>query len=95
MLPWLDWEFLSKKRSLSEIMLERSVSFPSSGEKNFEVSDAARCLGEVKKFYSSSVVDTDEFDGLSMSFENWRFNLRKSNTEPLLRLVETKETNFA
>ena len=45
----------------------------------------------VKDFYSDIAKVTEEFDGLSMYFDNWRFNLRKSNTEPLVRLnVETR-----
>ena len=45
----------------------------------------------VKNFFLKEATKVDEFDGLSISFENWRFNLRLSNTEPLVRLnVETK-----
>ena len=45
----------------------------------------------MKEIYSVKAVSIDELDGLSMSFENWRFNIRESNTEPLVRLnLETK-----
>ena len=45
----------------------------------------------VKDLFVTDTIFFDELDGLSMTFENWRFNLRKSNTEPLVRLnVETK-----
>ena len=68
--------------------------FPSSGEINFRVLDADACFEVIKKRFSSSAISISEFDGLSMSFEHWRFNLRQSNTEPLLRLnIETKANN--
>ena len=55
-------------------------------ELNFAVADATKCLERVKSFFESEVSLIQELDGLSMSFENWRFNLRRSNTEPLVRL---------
>ncbi len=93
MIPWLIvWEFLSKSNfSLSNLIAERKSRFPSSGELNFTVPDAAECLQMVKDLFIADATSIDELDGLSMSFGNWRFNIRKSNTEPLIRLnVETK-----
>ena len=92
-IPWLlVWEYLSTTNlSLSDLISERRNCFPSSGELNFTVSNAAKCIKTVQRHFASSAKLIDELDGLSMSFDTWRFNLRQSNTEPLLRLnVETK-----
>lgn len=93
MIPWLMiWELLSKKKlSLSQLISERVSRFPSSGELNFTVSDASKCFNKVKNLFTAEAIHLDELDGLSMDFENWRFNLRQSNTESLVRLnVETR-----
>ena len=93
-IPWLlVWEYLSRsKLSISDLILEQKSRFPSSGELNFTVPNAAKCIERVKSHFASSAASTDEVDGLSMSFNTWRFNLRKSNTEPLVRLnIETRD----
>ena len=55
------------------------------------MSDATRCLSVAKAQYQDSAESVDELDGISMEFKDWRFNLRKSNTEALVRLnVETR-----
>ena len=93
MIPWLlVWELLSMQDiSLSELIKSRRKKFPSSGEINFNVSDPEKYLQKIDKNYSSVAQFVDRTDGISLSFENWRFNVRKSNTEPLVRLnVETK-----
>ena len=93
MIPWLlIWELISQNNlPLSDLILDRKSRFPSSGEQNFKVSSSSNFMKLVKQFYYSEATSIDELDGLSMSFEKWRFNLRKSNTEPLVRLnVETK-----
>ena len=93
MIPWLMvWELLSKKNSpFSNLISERKVLFPSSGELNFKVSNTENCINLIKNLFSAEATSEDELDGLSMVFKNWRFNLRQSNTEPLVRLnVETK-----
>ncbi len=92
-IPWLlVWEYLSTSNlSLSDVISKQRSSFPSSGELNFKVSDATKCIERVQSHFASSATSIDELDGLSMSFGTWRFNLRKSNTEPLVRLnVETR-----
>lgn len=88
----LVWEHIStSNRSLSDLITERKNLFPSSGELNFTVSNALNCIDKIQNHFASSAVSIDILDGLSMSFDSWRFNLRKSNTEPLVRLnVETK-----
>ena len=93
MIPWLlVWEHLSVSNlSLLELISERRNRFPSSGELNFTVPNATACLEMVQTHFASSALFTEELDGLSMAFDNWRFSLRKSNTEPLVRLnVETR-----
>ena len=87
-IPWLlIWEHLSVSNlSLSELISGRSKRFPSSGELNFTVPNAATCIERVQNYFVSEAMLIDELDGLSMSFDTWRFNLRKSNTEPLVRL---------
>ena len=97
MIPWLIiWEFLSVNNiSLSQLVNDRISQFPSSGEINFKIVDTDYCIKKIKNIYWDKAVLTDEVDGLSMSFRDWRFNIRKSNTEPLLRLnVETKGDRF-
>ena len=93
MIPWIIiWELLSQsKASLFELFLERKKCFPSSGEINFSVLDTASKLKQVKEIYFADAKAIDEIDGLSIYFDRWRFNLRQSNTEPLVRLnVETR-----
>lgn len=92
-IPWLlVWEYLSKSNlSLSNLIAEKRIRFPSSGELNFKVPKAAKLLERVQNYFASSAPSIDELDGLSMSFDSWRFNIRKSNTEPIVRLnVETR-----
>lgn len=78
--------------SLTDLISKRKELFPSSGEINFPVSDPAKVLKEIEKIYVNTALDIEKLDGLSCRFHRWRFNLRGSNTEPLLRLnVETIE----
>ena len=67
----------------------REDMYPCSGEINRKVADAKAVLAKVEAKYHDGTVD--KLDGLSVSYEQWRFNLRVSNTEPVIRLnVETK-----
>ncbi|MCK5921892.1 MAG: phosphomannomutase CpsG, partial [Methylococcales bacterium] len=94
MIPWLlVAELISHSgKSLSELIKERIAAFPCSGEINFTVSDAPACLKAIEKHYKATANNTDFTDGLSLEFDDWRFNVRASNTEPLLRLnVETRQ----
>ena len=92
MLPWLlIWQFISSSnKKLSSFVSERQQRFISSGEINFKVKDPKTCLENIKTNYRKNASSINECDGLSVSFLDWRFNLRISNTEPLLRLnIET------
>ncbi len=88
MIPWLlIAELVSKSgRSLGDLVKDRSITFPSSGETNFCLKDAKASISRVLAAYRADAVSLDETDGLSLTFKDWRFNLRSSNTEPLVRL---------
>ena len=93
MIPWLlVAELISRSgRSLGDWVKDRYAAFPSSGEINFRVEDAPQAIEAVLSAYRSGAVSLDETDGVSLAFADWRFNLRCSNTEPLVRLnVEGK-----
>jgi phosphomannomutase len=67
------------------------AKYPCSGEINYRVADVSAVLDKILKHFAVENPDIDRTDGLSLEFEQWRFNLRSSNTEPLLRLnVETR-----
>jgi phosphomannomutase len=87
MLPWLlIAELVSKSgRSLTDLLASRRAAFPSSGEVDFRVKDADAAIAAVRAAYSGGA-ELDEMDGLSISHAGWRLNVRKSNTEPLVRL---------
>jgi len=94
MIPWLlVAEMISRSRKpLSEMLAERMAAFPASGEINRQISDPAGMLKTVQQAYTAAGGTIDHTDGLSMEFPDWRFNLRSSNTEPLVRLnVESRE----
>ena len=93
MIPWLlVAELIGRTgRSLADLLAEARAAFPSSGEINFRVADAAAVVARVETALAPEAVEIDRLDGLSLSFADWRLNLRSSNTEPLLRLnVETR-----
>ncbi|WP_343551218.1 phosphomannomutase CpsG [Pantoea sp.] len=93
MIPWLlVAELLAVKgQTLSQQVAERMKAFPCSGEINFKVSNASEIISILSGKYSSLCQTRDDIDGISLNFSDWRFNLRTSNTEPLLRLnIETK-----
>jgi phosphomannomutase len=93
MIPWLlVLELLSRSGArLSDLVAERMLRFPSSGEINRQVHDVAAVTHRVIEHFRDDALDTSYLDGVSMEFPDWRFNLRPSNTEPLLRLnVETR-----
>ena len=73
-------------RSLGDWVRDSFIKFPSSGEKNFRVEDAGQAIENVLQVYRADAVSVDETDGVSLAFADWRFNLRRSNTEPLVRL---------
>ena len=93
MIPWLlVSELLSVSgKPLSALVGERMNAYPCSGEINFLVTDPQASIGKVMKRYVDSAFSIDRTDGLSLEFADWRFNVRASNTEPVLRLnVESR-----
>lgn len=93
MIPWLIvLEAMCREgKPLSQLVAERMERYPVSGEINRKVADAAFVMAKVEEKYVTKDAQINSIDGLSIEYENWRFNLRMSNTEPLLRLnVETK-----
>jgi len=78
-----------EKKPLSSLVEEMIEEYPCSGEINSEIDNPAEKLVEIEKKYSDGKID--HLDGLSVEYDNWRFNLRMSNTEPIIRLnVESK-----
>jgi phosphomannomutase len=78
-----------EKKKLSELVEEMIYTYPCSGEINSTIDDPAAKISEVEEIYSDGKID--KLDGLSVDYNNWRFNLRMSNTEPVVRLnVESK-----
>jgi phosphomannomutase len=93
MIPWmLVAEMISHTgRPLSDLVAEAVRRFPASGEINRKVKDPNAVIAEIRKRYGPAALLVDETDGVGMDFEMWRFNLRMSNTEPLIRLnVESR-----
>ena len=88
MIPWLlvAERMCRTGQPLADMLDERMRAFPCSGEINFRVDDAAATVERVLAYYAGQQPTLDRIDGVSASFGSWRFNLRSSNTEPLLRL---------
>ncbi|NJN47315.1 MAG: phosphomannomutase [Candidatus Competibacteraceae bacterium] len=92
MIPWLlVSERICRGSRLSALVDEAMQAFPCSGEINFRVADVVATIQRVLETYTPLQPQLDYTDGVSVEFPQWRFNLRGSNTEPLLRLnVETR-----
>ncbi len=93
MIPWLLVTGLISEsgQSLSSMVAERVAAYPCSGEINRSVEDAGEVLSRVGYRYRADAVLEEDVDGLSMDMGQWRFNLRMSNTEPVVRLnVESR-----
>lgn len=73
-------------RPLSELVAKAQAAYPISGEINRSVTCAKSSVARAREHFGAQAVREDLIDGLSLEFEDWRFNLRESNTEPLLRL---------
>jgi len=93
MIPWLlVAELLCvKSTSLSKMVEERIAKYPSSGEINSKLKNPLEAIEKVLNAYQDAALAVNETDGISLEFKQWRFNLRNSNTEPVVRLnVESK-----
>jgi phosphomannomutase len=93
MIPWLlvaELVCRSGKR-FSELVSERQALYPASGEINLTVENADATLEALYEYYAADAVAVDDTDGYSFEFKDWRFNIRMSNTEPVVRLnVESR-----
>jgi phosphomannomutase len=93
MIPWLlVMELITRSgKPLSALVDEMVEAYPSPGEINRKIADPAAAIQRVREHYEGSALLVDETDGISMEFAQWRFNLRMSNTEPVVRLnLETR-----
>ncbi len=93
MIPWLlVTELMSTTgKALSTLVQERIDLYPASGEINRRLEDAPKAIAAVRAAYEPEANSSDDLDGLSLEFDDWRFNLRSSNTEPVVRLnVESR-----
>jgi len=93
MIPWLLVAQLvsTSGKSLSQLVDDRMRKFPTSGEINRQVADTSRAIAAITEIYAGSAKSIDRSDGISLEFDDWRFNLRASNTEPVIRLnVESR-----
>lgn len=93
MIPWLlVAELLCvKNKTLSQLVGDRMAAYPASGEINSSLADPAKAIARVLNQYEESALNVDYTDGISLEFADWRFNLRSSNTEPVVRLnVESR-----
>ncbi|TSH76951.1 phosphomannomutase CpsG [Acinetobacter sp. RF15A] len=88
MIPWLlAISVVSETgKSLSSLVEEMIAKFPCSGEINFKVEDTQATIQKIFEHYAEQKPEIDQTDGVSLNFGTWRFNVRASNTEPLLRL---------
>jgi phosphomannomutase len=93
MVPWIlvTGLMLQHKKGLAELVNERMIKFPASGEINKRVKGPEEVIAAIEAEFHGQAVSVDHTDGLSMEFSDWRFNLRMSNTEPVIRLnVESR-----
>jgi phosphomannomutase len=95
MIPWLLVTALicETGKPLSQLVHERRERYPASGEINSKVPEVRTVMDEVRSRFADAATGEEHIDGLSMEFgDEWRFNLRPSQTEPILRLnVEAQE----
>ncbi|SMX23635.1 phosphomannomutase [Boseongicola aestuarii] len=87
MIPWLlVAELVSRHGKLADLVADRIAAFPSSGEINFTLEDQKAAIARVEAAFEDSAKTIDRTDGVSFDMGDWRFNLRSSNTEPVVRL---------
>jgi phosphomannomutase len=88
MIPWLIVAQIlcESGLTLSQLVGERIALFPVSGELNYRIPDAKAAIAAIEARYAPHAIAVDRTDGVSFEFADWRFNLRTSNTEPLIRL---------
>lgn len=93
MIPWLliAERLCQSGQTLSSLIDARIEAYPASGEINRTINDPARVIAAIESTYGPDAKSVSHVDGLSVEFADWRFNLRMSNTEPVVRLnVESR-----
>ena len=97
MIPWLlVAELLSVTgKPLSALVEDRIARFPASGEINSKLADPPAAIARVLAYFEADALALDRTDGISLEFDDWRFNLRSSNTEPVVRLNVESRANPA
>lgn len=97
MIPWLlVAELLCVKgKTLSELVGDRMAAYPASGEINSSLADPKEAIARVLEKYQHDAINVDYTDGISVEYADWRFNLRSSNTEPVVRLNVESKSNSA
>ncbi|PJG86089.1 phosphomannomutase CpsG [Conservatibacter flavescens] len=93
MIPWLLVMELvcTSGKTLGQLVGNSVDTYPSPGEINSKLADAKASIARVRAAYEAEAVSVDETDGISIEYPTWRFNLRSSNTEPVVRLnLETR-----
>ncbi|MEE4610095.1 phosphomannomutase CpsG [Serratia marcescens] len=97
MIPWLlVAELLCiKNKTLGELVGDRMIAYPASGEINSKLQNPKAAIERVLNRYRPSALEFDTTDGISLEFADWRFNLRSSNTEPVVRLNVESRANPA
>ncbi|EOA0412260.1 phosphomannomutase CpsG, partial [Escherichia coli] len=95
MIPWLLVAELVclKEKTLGELVRDRMEAFPASGEINSKLAQPVEAINRVEQHFSREALAVDRTDGISMTFADWRFNLRTSNTEPVVRLNVESNAN--
>ena len=97
MLPWLliVQQLSSTGRKLSDLVRSRQEAYPASGEINRRLQEPDEVIDRIRKKYAPLALEIDHTDGLSLDLGSWRFNLRKSNTEPVVRLNVESRSDLA
>lgn len=97
MIPWLlIAELMGRKQATLAALADDLIArFPSSGERNFRPADQEAAIARVLEEFGPKATGRDDMDGLSLSFPGWRFSLRRSNTESLVRLNVEAEGDAA
>ncbi|OOF70401.1 phosphomannomutase [Rodentibacter caecimuris] len=93
MIPWLLMIELinTTGKTLGQLVNHSMNTYPSPGEINSQLPDAKAAIARVRTAYEQNAISINEIDGISIEYPNWRFNLRSSNTEPVVRLnLETR-----
>lgn len=93
MIPWLLVTELMcvSRKPLSQLVNDRIMAYPASGEINCKLTNPSESINKVLEEYKNLAISIDYTDGISVEFDEWRFNLRTSNTEPVVRLnVESR-----